>query len=279
MFGDHLSTNIKRGCRIVTCDPATKTIEGKIQRGEVVPINAYYLSPFFRWPQIGELWVIREENGSWFLEGLWEEQEGVGAEPGDAIISSNAGRVLLNVQGVLRPLKVLLVSTLPLEPYDGQEVYFQSATMATAGVIWHLRYRAASASSHKWEFIGGAPLSAEAAAAVNITSVAYVTATGGPSLTVPLAGDYEIGLTVQLAQEAVGDFAIAAVKLGAAVGDDANGVLFKAAGVSQLVVANRTMVRANLAAAALLEVVYRTGSGGNGNFARRELWTRPIRVG
>lgn len=73
-FADHINTQTKRGCKIITCNPETKTIEAKIQRGEIVTVNAYYFSPLFRWPMVGEEWVIREENGSWFLEGIWEER-------------------------------------------------------------------------------------------------------------------------------------------------------------------------------------------------------------
>jgi hypothetical protein len=43
--------------------------------------------------------------------------------------------------------------TYTVAPQDGDEVYY--AADATNGVIWHLRYRAASSSSYKWEFVGG----------------------------------------------------------------------------------------------------------------------------
>src|SRR6266550_4725858 len=101
-FGDHIHTQTKRGCIIVTSDPSTQTIEGKIQRGEVVSISAYYTNPFFRWPAVGEHWVIREENGSWFLEGLWQTEEGEEPQPGDAVISTSTGRVLVNQSGTLQ---------------------------------------------------------------------------------------------------------------------------------------------------------------------------------
>jgi len=76
MLRDHINQGvIKRGCRILTCDPATRTIEAKIQRGEVVPVNAYSFTPLFRWPMVGEVWLLREEKGSFFLDSIWEEQE------------------------------------------------------------------------------------------------------------------------------------------------------------------------------------------------------------
>jgi microcystin-dependent protein len=85
-----------------------------------------------------------------------------------------------------------LVSALPGTPADGDECYYQSAAMATDGIVWHLRYRAASASPYKWEFLGGLPLESW----VNSLSVAASNSNwqypaGWPSFNVPLAGDYD----------------------------------------------------------------------------------------
>lgn len=97
----------KRGCRIILCEPDQRRIEAQIQGGEIIAINAYAFSQAFRWPMVGETWIIREENGSWFLDSQWEEQEpaeGLKPEPGDHILSAGSGRVLLNVKGKLKPL-------------------------------------------------------------------------------------------------------------------------------------------------------------------------------
>lgn len=83
------------------------------------------------------------------------------------------------------------VTSLPSGPIDGQEVYY--AADATNGVIWHLRYRSASSSSYKWEFVGGPPMSAYNydSGAVTTSGTAYTVVTyTNPSLTLPLAGDY-----------------------------------------------------------------------------------------
>lgn len=87
-----------------------------------------------------------------------------------------------------------LVSALPVSPVDGQEVYYQSATLAGLGVIWHLRYRAGSASAYKWEFLGGAALEAHQSAGGYRNSFTWggLTTGAGPSVTLPLAGDYEL---------------------------------------------------------------------------------------
>lgn len=108
MLRDHVNIQLKRGVKIITCDPSTRTIEAETRNGEVISINAYYYTPIFRWPISGEKWVVQEENGSWFLEGIYEPQgeaEGeIKPEPGDTVISAASGRVLINEEGRLRIL-------------------------------------------------------------------------------------------------------------------------------------------------------------------------------
>jgi hypothetical protein len=80
--------------------------------------------------------------------------------------------------------------TLPASPTDGDEVYYVAD--ATNGVIWHVRYRSAASGSYKWEFVGGGLLYSAVDTAENKTAGAGFgdVATVGPSITVPLAGDY-----------------------------------------------------------------------------------------
>ena len=96
---------------------------------------------------------------------------------------------------------VALVSSLPVSPVDGQEIYYQSAAMATDGIIWHLRYRLLSPSIYKWEFLGGPPL-----VAVDDTNRPYTSSAawqGAPGssilqITTPLAGDWDVEATVNI---------------------------------------------------------------------------------
>lgn len=82
-----------------------------------------------------------------------------------------------------------LVSVLPPLPQDGDECYYQSAAMATDGIVWHLRYRAASASAYRWEVIGASDLflTYPADEFGPLSTWAAVT---GMAITLPLAGDY-----------------------------------------------------------------------------------------
>ena len=83
------------------------------------------------------------------------------------------------------------VTSLPVGATDGQEIYYQAD--AANGIIWHLRYNAGSASAYKWEFVGGSELSSEVITQETTTSSVYVAlTTPGPSITLPLAGDYDV---------------------------------------------------------------------------------------
>jgi hypothetical protein len=84
-------------------------------------------------------------------------------------------------------------TTLPTSPVNGQDYYYVADS--TNGVVWHLKYRSASGSSYKWEYVGGAPLLSEVDTTNTSASLTYVAlAAAGPTVTVPLAGDYIVSL-------------------------------------------------------------------------------------
>lgn len=169
-------------------------------------------------------------------------------------------------------------TTLPSSPTDGQSFYY--IANATDGVVWHLRYRAASASSYKWEFVGGHSLESSVATqesiAVGVVGANnYVDlATAGPSITLPLGGDYITDIQVLMWNSEV-HFSRVAPKYGndAVVGADgpqSEGTWGK----------NQTgTYRKNaLSASTIVKLQYAVG-GGTGQFMRRVLRMRPVRVG
>lgn len=87
-------------------------------------------------------------------------------------------------------LNIPLVASLPRSPKDGDEVYFVADS--ANGVVWHLRYRAASASAYKWEVVGGSPMTnAIATGQIGNAGTDFGDlGTVGPTLVAPLAGDY-----------------------------------------------------------------------------------------
>lgn len=117
-----------------------------------------------------------------------------------------ASASMADIQGPFTDLKTFLnnriaavptlVSSLPVSPVDGQEIYFQAD--GTNGIIWHLRYRAASASAYKWEFVGGADLATPVLGAIVVGT--STVALSGQTITAPLAGEYRLEFGAMLLQ-------------------------------------------------------------------------------
>lgn len=98
-----------------------------------------------------------------------------------------AAREALGISG----LGFQLADTLPGGALDGQQVFFQNAAMADEGVLWHLRYNDDSSSPYPWEVAGASDLLQTLTGSVSVTGSTYLNL-GGPSITVPLAGDYDL---------------------------------------------------------------------------------------
>jgi hypothetical protein len=177
------------------------------------------------------------------------------------------------------------VSTLPSSPYDGQECYYLAD--AAAGIVWHLRYRAASTSAYKWEMLGGAPLRGAdlgnggdpTAAGESTTSAAFVDlATLGPDVTVPLAGEYLVswGFTV------IGNLTPANVQMSIANGATAasgnDSILQYIHTANSYYTLSRTR-QFTCVAGALLRCKYAGYTGMTTYFSKRWMNARPLRVG
>lgn len=168
----------------------------------------------------------------------------------------------------------LYVTSLPANPYDGQEVYYGAAP--SSGVIWHLRYRSAASGSYKWEYIGGPPMYAEIDTAESRNNGTFgALATAGPSVTVPLAGDYIVDLGSQMA--GAGVFGMMSYDIGGTGAVDADGVQTSISTETQDNYVYRSNVKTALAASTALVAKYRTS--GSVTFTRRIMLVRPIRVG
>lgn len=76
--------------------------------------------------------------------------------------------------------------TLPASPSNGQLF----SLSLDGGFVWNFRYNAQSSSSYKWEFVGGPPLIAEVAASESTTAGYVDLTTDGPSVDIPLDGEY-----------------------------------------------------------------------------------------
>ena len=178
-----------------------------------------------------------------------------------------------------------VVTSLPASPIDGQECYFLADS--TFGVLWHLRYRAASASPYKWECVGGLPLTAEVTGQGTLASATYadIPTAPGPSLVAPLAGDYMLAGASALADNQLSATfaALVAIQIGATVPSD-NDVTNQLYGVTNASgntvssLGSREYRRTVSAANTTIKVVARQ-AGGSPIVGVRSLAIRPVRVG
>lgn len=175
-----------------------------------------------------------------------------------------------------------LVTALPGSPVDGQEIYYLADP--ASGVIWHLRYNAASSSPYKWERIGGPGLYAAVATSFNITSTGFVDQ-GGPQIVAPLSGDYRIagGSWIGVVATAAGQQAMMAPRVGATAPDPVSDRLASAyspatTGGSTFGNVGAGAMQRTLTAGTTVACQYRT-TGGTGQFAARWLELTPVRVG
>ena len=172
-----------------------------------------------------------------------------------------------------------LVSSLPASPVDGQEIYYLAD--ATNGVIWHLRYRASSASIYKWEYIGGSALHAQSSGGSSTSSGTFSDGSDVCALTVPLAGQYDVedfGCQAIFAANANTGCGLG-LKVGAAAAFD---VAFGRSFTSSNWPASMTSPNERITAAAGDSIrlqVKVDGAGGSVDFQDRRFRVRPVRVG
>lgn len=168
-----------------------------------------------------------------------------------------------------------------LTPEDGDEVYLE--VDSTNGIYWHLRYRSASGSSYKWEFLGGPALASAIATSETTASTSYVDlSTAGPSVVAPRAGEYEIVLgaliRVNTGNASNGQYAgYAAAKLGSASTSDADAVLLLAECATESQTNVERTFPATLAASDTVKVQYKASAGTMGAIYRR-VSIRPVRI-
>ena len=177
-----------------------------------------------------------------------------------------------------------LVTNLPSNPVDGQEVHYLAD--ATNGVIWHLRYRAAELGSYKWGFIGGSSLRDEQQAEETYSGTFPLTTWGGvnandPTITVPLAGDYVVNQGARVFMDKTNACHIG-VKIGATEPiylTNSSGTTAGFANISVLPIQQITLIA--VPAATVLAQRYYVSTNAVTSFKRGGAWLEviPVRVG
>lgn len=167
-------------------------------------------------------------------------------------------------------------SSPPVSPVDGQWWIFPVDT--TNGVTWKFRYNSSSASSFKWEFIGGPPLHIAVDTNETTSSLTYVALTTPMTVVLARAGDYDVhhgmvdNQTVTSSTSGFQSFDVGATP---ATDNDAawTGI---AAGAQPLSASTRRR-KTGIAAATTLTFKHRV-NGGTGAFINRWATIYPVRI-
>lgn len=229
--------------------------------------------------------VVKVANGSFDVlisADAWGYEDPVELPPNETISFQ------YTVDGAANASRPAFVTALPASPIDGQEIHYQADP--TNGVVWHFRYNASSLSAYKWEFVGGPTMSAQA----DTAEVAGATSNGaygdgvsvGPSVVVPLAGDFEYGFGSSF----YGDTGTPTFKVCPQWGPTGGGTTIApndvdaailgavGSGTWNWVTLTRTIQKQSRPAETVTLKMYRFGIA-NPAFRGRFLTVRPIRVG
>lgn len=172
----------------------------------------------------------------------------------------------------LRTVDAIPVVTALPEGVDGDEVYFD-----TGEGLWHFRYRPGAGVAYPWVPVGAqAPLTDEIDASESTSSGTYVDlTTTGPSVTVPLPGDYLVEYQARV--QGVNAAGVVSVAVGATAASDDDALVSSISNETQ----DMTLWKWRPKAAAAGDVIamkYRT-SGVSVAFLFRSLRVTPTRVG
>jgi hypothetical protein len=204
---------------------------------------------------------------------------------GVSYTATDKGMEWLCVAGawVLIGVTPLEVTALPAAPIDRQEIHYLAD--AALGIVWHLRYRAASASAYKWEHVG---FPAALRADTDVSETSNAAGAGNAwnnlvtpcSLVVPVAGDYEVGWQAALNFPSAGASAYGYVIPNVVQADSSTGLAITGSaqsGDGLYVHINRTRTL-TLAAGQTVNLQSRWSNNGHTN-AYKSLTLRPRRVG
>jgi hypothetical protein len=177
-----------------------------------------------------------------------------------------------------------LVTALPaVGVVDGDEIYYLVDTTPSYGgpYIWHLRYRAAATSTSKWEALSIPNDLRRYDASTVSTANNAATDLGGPSITVPLPGDYEITYSVLIQSNKAADSqALVSIYKNAVQVNEDIAPVSPAGSVNFGWYGEQTArYRGTFAAGDVITMRYRSFTAVACGWSNRDLRLRPIRVG
>lgn len=170
-----------------------------------------------------------------------------------------------------------VVGSLPAVTTEGFQVIYDTGT---AGVRWQFVYDSSDGTTYPWMFIGGPPLVAEVTTSQTTTSTSFAAlATAGPSVTIPLVGDYDVSIGCKANNNTDGNGAMMSYDIGGTGAVDADSIEIFQSGATSVTATNyRTRRKAGLTLVSLTSK-YRATVGGTATFWDRSISALPVRVG
>lgn len=168
-------------------------------------------------------------------------------------------------------------TSLPGSPSNGDEYILTDSTSAPT-YAWRFRYVSAK-SSNKWVFIGGNDLLAAVDTNETTSSSSYTAlTTAGPSVAVPVAGDYIVSLGAQMTNDVGGKAARMSYDIGATGAVDGDGIVDYGVAGSNYIHLFKKRKKTGLTAVTLT-CKYKSELGSNASFADRYISILPIAIG
>jgi hypothetical protein len=164
-----------------------------------------------------------------------------------------------------------------LVPYDGQIIRLQ--VDATNGIEWTLAYRAASASTYKWEFIGGPPMYSTTSTSSDSTTTTstWLNLSNSPAITTPRAGDYLTKFGAETTHSVAAGVTSCGVAAGDTVPQEPWASMYAPASNYYQMVASSTFMT-GIAAGTSMKMRYINSNAGTATWLRRWMDLVPVRV-
>jgi hypothetical protein len=204
---------------------------------------------------------------------------------GQMVYEKDTDRVLVySGSAWVMPGTSTLVTSLPSSPVDGQIIDYVADS--TNGVVWRFRYRSASSSAYKWEFIGGpanysyiGPNEYYGTRQTYSSTTFGDLSTVGPSFVTPFAGDWDC--TYNCETETTGtstNLKIWVTGDGTPSWTTADSQFF--AGAQLNATHANTVRRTSVSSGSTIKIQYSVSNAGTtAYFWNRRLYVTPVRIG
>lgn len=164
--------------------------------------------------------------------------------------------------------------------FTGRRIIYQTAAMKALGLAYGLMWD--GPATYPWLVLEGRPLLDDVAAADTTTSAVYGALAGGsagPTLTLPLAGEWDVVIGAEMESSIAGFGPRMSYKIGATAADDADHVVSSAGIANAPQAVARPRRKTIVAAATVLLAQYRVGGGATAIARNRWMHAMPVRVG